>query len=103
MAKGKKTGGRQKGVRNKRTEAQSAAIENSGLTPLEYMLSVLRDLTHGFTAVGRVHLVGAPVSEGRRAAGGYPEGAVPNFFVYMAWVLPQLLPLFILVTLIIGV
>lgn len=43
MAKGRKTGGRQKGVRNHRTEAQAAAIEASGLTPLEYMLSVLRD------------------------------------------------------------
>lgn len=42
MAKGKKTGGRQKGSRNKRTEAQAAAIESSGLTPLEYMLSVMR-------------------------------------------------------------
>ncbi len=42
MAKGKKTGGRQKGSRNKRTEAQAVAIENSGLTPLDYMLSVLR-------------------------------------------------------------
>lgn len=43
MAKGLKTGGRQKGSRNKRTEAQAAAIENSGLTPLDYMLTVLRD------------------------------------------------------------
>lgn len=43
MAKGKKTGGRQKGSRNHRTEAQAAAIENSGLTPLDYMLTVLRD------------------------------------------------------------
>lgn len=43
MAKGKKTGGRQKGSRNKRTEEQSAAIESSGLTPLDYMLTVLRD------------------------------------------------------------
>jgi hypothetical protein len=43
MAKGLKTGGRQKGSRNKRTEAQVAAIENSGLTPLDYMLTVLRD------------------------------------------------------------
>lgn len=43
MAKGHKTGGRQKGSRNHRTEAQAAAIESSGLTPLDYMLSVLRD------------------------------------------------------------
>lgn len=43
MAKGKKTGGRKKGSRNLRTEAQAAAIECSGLTPLEFMLNVLRD------------------------------------------------------------
>lgn len=43
MASGKKTGGRKKGSRNKRTEAQAAKIDASGLTPLEYMLSVLRD------------------------------------------------------------
>lgn len=43
MAKGLKTGGRQKGSRNKRTEAQAVAIETSGLTPLDYMLTVLRD------------------------------------------------------------
>lgn len=42
MAKGLKTGGRQKGSRNKRTEAQAVAIETSGLTPLDYMLSILR-------------------------------------------------------------
>jgi hypothetical protein len=43
MAKGLKTGGRQKGSRNHRTEAQAVAIEKSGLTPLDYMLTVLRD------------------------------------------------------------
>lgn len=43
MAKGKKTGGRQRGSRNHRTEAQAVAIEKSGLTPLDYMLTVLRD------------------------------------------------------------
>lgn len=43
MAKGRKTGGRKKGSRNKRTKAREAAIESSGLTPLEFMLGVLRD------------------------------------------------------------
>ena len=41
MALGKKTGGRKKGSRNKTTRA--AVIAASGLTPLEYMLGVLRD------------------------------------------------------------
>ena len=38
-----KTGGRQKGSANKATAAKEAAIAASGLTPLDYMLSLLRD------------------------------------------------------------
>lgn len=43
MAKGKKTGGRRKGVPNRSTLERQAAMEASGLLPLDYMLSVLRD------------------------------------------------------------
>ena len=43
MAAGKKTGGRQKGSPNKATAARERAITASGLTPLDYMLQVLRD------------------------------------------------------------
>jgi hypothetical protein len=43
MAKGRKTGGRQKGTPNKRTQEVVAKIEASGLTPLDYMLKVMRD------------------------------------------------------------
>src|SRR5262245_15567308 len=42
LPKGHKTGGRQKGTPNTATAAKAAAIEASGLTPLDYMLSVLR-------------------------------------------------------------
>lgn len=42
MAKGVKTGGRTKGTPNKATAAKAAAIADSGLTPLDYMLQVLR-------------------------------------------------------------
>jgi hypothetical protein len=38
-----KTGGRTKGTPNKATAAKAAAIAASGLTPLDYLLSVLRD------------------------------------------------------------
>ena len=51
MALGKKTGGRKKGVPNKRTAAFNAAVHDKLLhtvikadTPLEYMLAVMRDL-----------------------------------------------------------
>src|SRR5260370_33152572 len=45
MAFGRKTGGRKKGSRNKRPRELIERIEASGLVPLEYMLSVLRDET----------------------------------------------------------
>lgn len=38
-----KTGGRQKGTPNKATAAKAAEVAASGLTPLDYMLRVLRD------------------------------------------------------------
>lgn len=43
MAKGVKTGGRKPGVPNKATAARVAEVAASGLTPLDFMLSVLRD------------------------------------------------------------
>lgn len=42
MAKGIKTGGRKKGSRNKATAGKEAAIAKSGLTPLEFMLNLMR-------------------------------------------------------------
>lgn len=41
MAKGRKTGGRQKGTRNKTSVAKEAA--KAGELPLDYMLRVMRD------------------------------------------------------------
>ena len=41
--KGKKTGGRQKGSKNKATAEREKQIAASGLTPLDYMLGILRD------------------------------------------------------------
>src|SRR5262249_13759213 len=43
MALGRKTGGRQKGARNRATAEASAAAEATGILPLDYMLSVMRD------------------------------------------------------------
>lgn len=41
---GKRPGaGRKKGVPNKRTAEIQAKVEESGLTPLDYMLSIMRD------------------------------------------------------------
>jgi hypothetical protein len=43
MARGRKTGGRQKGMRNRATAEARAAAEATGILPLDYMLSVMRD------------------------------------------------------------
>lgn len=40
---GERRGGRAKGTPNRKTEEQVRAIQESGVTPLDYMLSVLRD------------------------------------------------------------
>lgn len=42
MADGKKTGGRKKGTPNKATAAKAREVAESGITPLDYMLSILR-------------------------------------------------------------
>jgi hypothetical protein len=43
MAVGQKTGGRRKGTPNKATAAKVEEIAASGLTPLDHMLTVMRD------------------------------------------------------------
>jgi hypothetical protein len=43
MARGRKTGGRQKGARNRATEEARTAAAAAGIVPLDYMLSVMCD------------------------------------------------------------
>ena len=43
MATGRKTGGRTRGTRNRRTEATVGIAEASGLMPLDFMLDMLRN------------------------------------------------------------
>lgn len=40
-----RNGGRKKGIPNKKTLVQASEVEASGLTPLQYMLEVMRDET----------------------------------------------------------
>ncbi len=42
-APGERRGGRQKGTPNRATAAREAEVEASGMTPLDYMLDILRD------------------------------------------------------------
>ena len=43
MVRGRKTGGRQKGARNRATEEARAAAAATGVLPLDYMLMIMRD------------------------------------------------------------
>jgi hypothetical protein len=43
MARGRKTGGRRKGTRNRATEEARAVAAVTGILPLDHMLSVMRD------------------------------------------------------------
>lgn len=43
MAKGAKTGGRRRGTPNKASAAKAVEIAESGVTPLDFMLTVMRD------------------------------------------------------------
>lgn len=77
MARGIKTGGRTRGTPNKATAAKEAEITASGLTPLDFMLSVLRDEANGLdkrmdaakSAAPYVHPKRAPVDGDGKEAG----------------------------------
>lgn len=45
-----KSGGRKKGSANKATAAKAAAVEASGLTPLDFLLNVMRGEAYEFSA-----------------------------------------------------
>ena len=78
MAAGVKTGGRQKGTPNRATVAKAEEIAASGLTPLDFMLKLLRDeaqptdlrLDAAKSAAPYVHPKRAPVnSDGEDSSG----------------------------------
>jgi hypothetical protein len=69
MAKGRKTGGRQQGTKNKRTvELEKAA---GGILPLDYMLQLLRDEKNDIALRADMAKAAAPYLHARRA----PEDA----------------------------
>lgn len=86
MAFGKKTGGRQKGSKNKATLLQEAAVaervaqaKNSGVTPLEFMLSVMRDETRPFAERYAAARDAAPYQHPKLASvehGGNPDAPI---------------------------
>lgn len=68
MAAGVKTGGRKKGTPNKATAAREKEVAASGLTPLDFMLTVLRDETREFADRMDAAKSAAPYCHPKRAA-----------------------------------
>jgi hypothetical protein len=70
LALGVKTGGRQKGTKNKRSIARAMVDEEAilnGITPLEYMLNVLRDATQDVARRDEMARAAAPYCHSRLA------------------------------------
>lgn len=67
MAAGVKTGGRKKGTPNRATAAKQAEIAASGLTPLDFMLSALRDEERTFEVRMDAAKAAAPYCHPKRA------------------------------------
>jgi hypothetical protein len=76
-----KTGGRKKGVLNKVTAEREAEIAASGLTPLEYMLDVLRDPRAPVARRDEMAKAAAPYVHQRLAAIAHtgPDGGPAQF------------------------
>jgi hypothetical protein len=68
MARGRKTGGRQKGARNRATEEARAAAAATGVLPLDYMLSVMRDPSVDHKRRDAMAVAGAPYLHSRLTA-----------------------------------
>ena len=74
-----KTGGRQKGVANKRTREIADAAVREGLTPLEYMLAVLRDETADPDRRDRMAAAAAPYIHPRLSNVAAKIGGDPDY------------------------
>jgi hypothetical protein len=68
MARGRKTGGRQKGARNRATEEARAAAVATGILPLDYMLSVMRDPANDHKRRDAMAMAAAPYLHPRLTA-----------------------------------
>ena len=60
MARGRKIGGRQKGTRNRATAEGCAAAASSGVLPLDYMLTIMRDPAADHRRRGAMAMAAAP-------------------------------------------
>lgn len=77
MAKGKKTGGRKKGVKNKRT-IEREMLKAGGTLPLVYMLGVMRDESADNQRRDEMAKAAAPYVHARRAPEDKTGNTVPT-------------------------
>ena len=75
---GERRGGRQKGTPNRATAAKAAAIAASGLTPLDYLLSVMRDETAPRAERMEAAAKAAPYIHPRLAAIEHTASTIPD-------------------------
>ena len=68
-----KTGGRKRGVTNKRTERYQAEVTKSGLKPVDYLLTVMRDKRNGRSFLVRPPSAAALVRGAARRSKGVIE------------------------------
>src|ERR1051326_1579956 len=91
MTVGRKTGGRRKGIPNKATMARETAIAASGLTPLDYFLSVMRDATEETATRLYAARAAAPYVHPRRLAVEHsgPGGSPARQITEVMWKEPD--------------
>jgi hypothetical protein len=80
MARGKKTGGRKKGSKNKRTVELEKAT--GGILPLDYMLRVLRDEQADPLRRDEMAKAAAPYIHARRAPEDRKGNTIPPMIYY---------------------
>ena len=68
MATRRKTGGRQKGTPNKANAVRQKIVAEGGLTPLDYLLSLIRDETNDIAVRSDAAKAAAPYVHPRLAA-----------------------------------
>ncbi len=89
MARGRKTGGRRKGTRNRATEEALAAAKATGTLPLDYMLAVMRDPAADTKRRDAMAQAAAPYLHSKLSAvDAPPAGVKPRVSVKVSFVDP---------------
>lgn len=86
---GQRRGGRTKGIPNKASAAKAAEVAASGLTPLDYMLSVMRDTKADVARRDDMAKASAPYVHPKLAAVEHTGADGGPMAMTFAWLTPQ--------------